>query len=281
MNFGDKLAALRRENNYTQEQLADILSVSRQSISKWESNAAYPETDKIIKICQLFGCSTDYLLVDGVSDRGAWAREDDSGADQERENNEETANSATLEIRLPKIKEYKSKKTLWGLPLWHIAKNARGIIAVGLNARGIISIGLRSCGVVSVGVLSMGIISIGTLSLGLLFSLGLFSVALLISVGTIAAGVLTVGAISFGAFSLGAVAIGDYSVGALAIGKYAALGDHARAAIAVGGSKASGGVFSHVGKLNAESVAEIKLLVDQTVPSYLKWAAEIFKSFFI
>lgn len=63
MTFGEKLSKLRKENNYTQEQLADILGVSRQSISKWESNITYPETDKLIQISKLFHCTTDYLLL--------------------------------------------------------------------------------------------------------------------------------------------------------------------------------------------------------------------------
>ncbi len=63
MTLGNKLAKLRKENNYTQEQLAEVLGVSRQAISKWESNAAYPETDKLIRICRLFHCTTDYLLL--------------------------------------------------------------------------------------------------------------------------------------------------------------------------------------------------------------------------
>lgn len=62
MTLGDKLSKLRKEKNYTQEQLADILGVSRQSVSKWESDNAYPETDKLIRISELFGCSLDYLL---------------------------------------------------------------------------------------------------------------------------------------------------------------------------------------------------------------------------
>lgn len=64
MTFGEKLSKLRKENNYTQEQLADLLNVSRQSVSKWESNMAYPETDKLIGLARLFECSTDYLLKD-------------------------------------------------------------------------------------------------------------------------------------------------------------------------------------------------------------------------
>lgn len=64
MTLGDKLSKLRKENNYTQEQLASVLGVSRQSISKWESNIAYPETDKLIRISELFDCTLDYLLKD-------------------------------------------------------------------------------------------------------------------------------------------------------------------------------------------------------------------------
>ena len=62
MTLGDKLSKLRKENNYTQEQLADILGVSRQAISKWESDISYPETDKLIRMSELFNCSLDYLL---------------------------------------------------------------------------------------------------------------------------------------------------------------------------------------------------------------------------
>ena len=64
MTLGDKLSKLRKENNYTQEQLADVLGVSRQAISKWESNITYPETDKLVRMSKLFHCTTDYLLLD-------------------------------------------------------------------------------------------------------------------------------------------------------------------------------------------------------------------------
>ena len=69
MTLGEKIAIQRKELNYTQEQLADILDVSRQSISKWESNIAYPETDKLIALGKLFDCSMDYLLKDDVTEK--------------------------------------------------------------------------------------------------------------------------------------------------------------------------------------------------------------------
>lgn len=62
MTTGEKIAKLRREKNYTQEQFADILNISRQSVSKWESDLAFPETDKLIKIAEIFDVSIDYLL---------------------------------------------------------------------------------------------------------------------------------------------------------------------------------------------------------------------------
>ena len=69
MTFGEKLSKLRKEYNYTQEQLADILGVTRQSISKWESDIAYPETEKLIKLGRLFECSMDYLLSEDVTEK--------------------------------------------------------------------------------------------------------------------------------------------------------------------------------------------------------------------
>lgn len=48
MKFGDKLIRLRKKNGLSQEELAEKLGVSRQSVSKWESNNTYPETDKIV-----------------------------------------------------------------------------------------------------------------------------------------------------------------------------------------------------------------------------------------
>ena len=68
MKFGDKLIQLRKKNGYSQEELAEKLGVSRQSVSKWESNTTYPETDKIIQIANLFDCSMDDLINDKITD---------------------------------------------------------------------------------------------------------------------------------------------------------------------------------------------------------------------
>ena len=64
MILADKIAELRKKNGWSQEELAGQLGVSRQSVSKWESAASIPDLDKILKLSELFGVSTDYLLKD-------------------------------------------------------------------------------------------------------------------------------------------------------------------------------------------------------------------------
>ena len=62
MTTGEKIAKLRKEKNLTQEQLAEIMGVTRQSVSKWEMDIAFPETSTLIALSKLYECSIDYLL---------------------------------------------------------------------------------------------------------------------------------------------------------------------------------------------------------------------------
>ncbi len=62
MDFSEKLFTLRKAKDLTQEQLAEKLNVSRQSVSKWESAQAVPELDKIVAMSAVFDVTTDYLL---------------------------------------------------------------------------------------------------------------------------------------------------------------------------------------------------------------------------
>ena len=62
MTIGDRLLKLRRERNLSQEDLANELDVSRQTISKWETNQSIPDFDKIVPLCEYFGITTDELL---------------------------------------------------------------------------------------------------------------------------------------------------------------------------------------------------------------------------
>ncbi|MCI1664880.1 MAG: helix-turn-helix domain-containing protein [Atopobiaceae bacterium] len=69
MSFRDNLQHLRATRNMTQEQLAMLLGVSRQSVSKWEAERSYPEMDKLLKICDLFDCTLDDLVSGDLTGR--------------------------------------------------------------------------------------------------------------------------------------------------------------------------------------------------------------------
>ena len=62
MTFGEKLKAIRKEKGYSQEEMAGLLDVSRQAVSKWESDRGIPEIDKLLQISNMFGVTLDYLL---------------------------------------------------------------------------------------------------------------------------------------------------------------------------------------------------------------------------
>lgn len=68
MILGDKIMNLRKKNSWSQEELAEKLGVSRQSISKYESAQAVPDMEKILKLSRIFGVTTDYLIKDEIED---------------------------------------------------------------------------------------------------------------------------------------------------------------------------------------------------------------------
>ena len=68
MILSDKIILLRKKNNLTQEELAEKLGVSRQSVSKWEMGNSIPDINKIIQLSDVFGVKTDYLLKDEIDD---------------------------------------------------------------------------------------------------------------------------------------------------------------------------------------------------------------------
>lgn len=252
MTLGDKLARLRKEHNYTQEQLAEILGVSRQAISKWESNAAYPETEKLIRLARMYDCSLDYLLLD-----------------KPREQAKEVV-VGKLDLSHLCIEKVSERK-IGNLPLWHIN------IGFGRVARGIFSVGYVATGVVSVGMVSVGVLSFGALAIGLL-ALGSFAIGLL-ALGAIAAGILAFGAVAFGLFAGGASAIGLFAAGAAALGNYAAFGDSATAAVAIGMTEAKGTFFQALTPLSASDLENVRALLNETVPRWLSLFKELFLSF--
>lgn len=68
MGFSENLQILRKMKNMSQEQLAERLDISRQAVSKWESGNGYPETDKLISICEIFNCSMDEIIKGKISE---------------------------------------------------------------------------------------------------------------------------------------------------------------------------------------------------------------------
>ena len=67
MNLSEKIRTLRMQNGFTQEQLAELCNVSRQSISKWESGVINPEIEKLILISTIFNVSVDVLIKDDLA----------------------------------------------------------------------------------------------------------------------------------------------------------------------------------------------------------------------
>lgn len=70
MKLSEKIQILRKENGYSQESLAEICNVSRQSISKWEAGIALPETEKLIILSSTFHVSVDVLIKDDLTVNG-------------------------------------------------------------------------------------------------------------------------------------------------------------------------------------------------------------------
>lgn len=260
MTLGEKIYKLRRENNLTQEQLADLVKVTRQAISRWESDITLPEIDKVKELSKLFNCTIDYLL-------------DDSPSSNNNVSNNDNNNRITLSISSFRhiSFEYTSKLKIGKLPFVHIyfgtKKAAKGIIAIGFRSMGIISIGLLSLGLLSFGVLSLGLFSFAALSIGL-FSLGAISI-----------GLFSFGAIAIGILSMGSISIGQFSFGALAIGNYLALGDTSLGLVAIGATNAKGVEYQFVSgvknQLTGFDLDIVKSILNEKVPSILKWVKEI------
>ncbi len=207
MEFSKKLQKLRVDKNMSQEDLAEQLNVSRQSVSKWESGAAYPETDKLIVLSELFDVSLDYFLKDETP---------------------QTIKEVKYPSSFRKHYHYTSPRKLFGLPLVHVnvgsnSCKAKGIVAIGNQSVGVLSIGVASAGVVSMGVATAGVVSIGATSFGLLAAAGAVSI-----------GYYSLGAIAIGMYAIGAIAVGAFSYGAVAVASHIAIGKVARGAIAIG-----------------------------------------------
>ena len=68
MKFGDNLKLIRKSKKMSQEELAEKVNVSRQSVSKWETGEAYPEMNNILELCKIFNCKINDLVHEDMSD---------------------------------------------------------------------------------------------------------------------------------------------------------------------------------------------------------------------
>lgn len=220
MKLAEKLQLMRKREGLSQEDLAEKLGISRQAVSKWESGQSVPDLNKLIILSELYNVTIDYLVKETYEFEGRQGKEIGNTGKEDGENlgNKETQLIIHFNNKYSLEYEYKSKKTICGLPLLHIN------LGKGLRrAKGIIAIGNISCGIISTGFISLGIFSLGFLSIGLI-SIALLAIGFLLSIGTI----------SLGVFSIGAIAVGKYSIGAIAIASDIAIGDYAKANIAIG-----------------------------------------------
>ena len=78
MIIADKIVSLRKRAGWSQEELAEKLGVTRQSVSKWEGAQSVPDMDKVVSMSRLFGVTTDYLLKDELEEDAPCAAAEDN-----------------------------------------------------------------------------------------------------------------------------------------------------------------------------------------------------------
>ena len=271
MNLGEKLQLLRNNNRLSQEELGEKLGVSRQAISKWESGQSTPDLKKLIAISELYNITIDSLVKDEY-EFDVFKSNEVSSVDNQEEKKEDNKN-AQIVININKDSiftshsveyEYKSKKSIFGVPLVHV-NLGKGF----KKAKGIIAVGNISCGIISSGFVSLGVLSCGFLSIGGI-SLGLISIAMLLAIGVFSLGSFSIGAISVGVFSFGAVSIGKYAFGACAIASDIAIGDYARANVAIGNT------VEGINNLPLDTpLKEVKDLLKKEYPNLNQWIINV------
>ena len=254
MEFREKLYTLRKERKMSQEDLGEILEVSRQAVQKWEAGTAAPDMKNLIAISQYFETSLDVLLKKELS------------LDDAKKQESTSSPKPALYPRHYEY-EYKSERTLFGLPLVHINlgygyRKAKGILAIGKVAVGVVAIGALAFGLFSLGALSLGLLALGGLSLG-----GLV-------LGGLAVGIVAIGGVSAGVLAIGGAAFGVYAIGGLAIASQIALGDIARGHLAIG--RDVYGVHSAAGALSPHRVREIIMQEYPRIWEPLTWLFSIF-----
>jgi transcriptional regulator with XRE-family HTH domain len=256
MKFQEKLYQLRKERKMSQEDLAGVMGVSRQAVQKWEAGTSNPDMDNLIAISEYFGVSLDSLI------KG-----------EEEINPDKSEAAQEYVINYPRRHyEYKSKRTLFGLPFVHInvgygMYKAKGVLAIGNIALGVVSIGAVSMGIISFGALALGLIALAGLGLGGLVFAGL------------SAGIIAFGGVAIGIFAVGGLAVGIYSMGGVAIASRIAVGGVANGHIAIG-DKVNGVITIVISGQTRISAEYVKSQILQEYPDIWRPIVDFIASYF-
>lgn len=308
MTLGEKIYSLRVKNGLSQEAFGEKLGVSRQSVSKWETDQSVPELDKIVMISELFTVTTDYLLKESAAEpaSGQWKGTTAAGGPGQW-NGASTAAGGSGQWngvstaaegfgQWTKASGAEQASDVWGESSdteqdayecrgravvkrgfsyeYKSKRSWRGMpivhvnIGFGRSAKGVIAIGLAAKGIVAIGLAGLGVITLAPVGIGLLLSAGIVAIGG-IALGDFAIGVVAIGAFCVGLFSMGALAVGQFSFGAIAIGQQVAVGDVARGDIALGFSEATGTVFQQItGKQGGFDPQDVLRAIDEHVADY-------------
>lgn len=142
MSFAEKISSLRRQKNWSQEELAEKLMVTRQAVSKWESGQSMPDLDKIVQLSETLGVSTDYLLKDEIAEVETTASKKDKEPKARRVTLEETKSFFDAQAAgIPKI-SLGVALCVWS-PIVLIGLGALSGIGIGINEQ--LASGLGLC----------------------------------------------------------------------------------------------------------------------------------------
>lgn len=213
MEFRTRLFELRRQAGLSQEELANLLGLTRQAVQKWEAGTSRPDMDNLAALADYFKVSLDYLVT---------GREASPPPAPTIVNNYYHGRPERWHY------EYKSKRTLFGLPLVHVNFGRRDHWA-----RGIIAIGNIATGFVALGGVAVGLFTLGGVSIGLLLALGAVSLGAA-SIGGAALGLLAWGGIALGWLAVGGCAVGVYAAGGVVVAARVAVGGVVSAPLAIG-----------------------------------------------
>ncbi len=261
MDLRERLFDLRRQAGLSQEELANLLGVTRQAVQKWEAGTSRPDMDNLVSLADYFRVSLDYLVT------GKEASPPPPPAPT-IVNNYYHGGPGHWHY------EYKSQRTLFGLPLVHIN------LGRDRCAKGVIAVGSIAVGFVALGGVAFGLLTLGGVSLGLLLALGAVSVGA-VSIGGVSVGLLAWGGIALGWFAIGGCAAGvSYAAGGVVAANEVAIGGCAAGALAIG-VKADGAqtILIPLGGLKGAELDAARAAIDAAcagAPGFVPWLLKLF-----